>query len=206
MFDVISKRIVEMMTSLGVWNDIIVNGIGVVALIFLVTSYQMRSRSAIFKIYFFSGVAWVFYFTLQGNLVSAMMNMVAMVRTIIFKRRGKSKWVDSYLTLIIFLVGMIGLTALTYRDWRDLFPLMATASQTYAFYQVKENTVRAINLVGYVGWILNGITCGYVVALICDCVTFVSLIVALIRFSEKRTQNKNGEVLQENQVPEKQVE
>jgi hypothetical protein len=45
-----------------------------------------------------------------------------------------------------------------------------------------------INLGAYIAWILNGATCGYWVALACDSITFISLVVALIRFSkvEKR--------------------
>lgn len=190
MFDTLSKSIIDAMSTLGVWNDIIVNGLGVIALVLLVASYQMKNRTLMFKVYLGTAIPWMFYFALQGNIVSALMNVVTIVRTLVFKLRGKQKWVDSYWTLAVFLVGMTGLTALSFRDWRDLFPLIATASQTFAFYQVKENTIRAINLFGYVAWILNGITCGYWVALACDTITFLSLIVALVRFSQKGNQNQ----------------
>ena len=184
MFDVLSKSIVDTMLSLGVWNDIIVNAVGVLALILLVTSYQMKNRSTMFNVYLGTATCWILYFGLQGNFASVLMNLVAVIRTFVFKLRGKQKWVDSYLTLTIFLIGMTGLTALSFRDYRDIFPLFATASQTVAFYQVKEKNIRAINLVGYVFWILNGITCQYWVALVCDSITFVSLIVAIYRFAK----------------------
>lgn len=182
------------MSSLGVWNDIIVNGVGVMALILLVASYQMKNRTMMFNVYFGTAISWVFYFGLQGNIASALMNVVGIVRTFVFRLRGKHKWVDSYLTLIVFLVGMTGLTALSFRDWRDIFPLVATASQTIAFFAIKENTIRAINLFGYVAWILNGITCGYWVALACDCITFVSLVVALVRFSKMTEKSEENHV------------
>lgn len=185
MFDAISKSIVEAMTSLGVWNDIIVNGIGVIALVFLVASYQMKSRRLMFNVYFGTAIAWTFYFGLQGNIASALMNVVGLVRTFVFRLRGKKEWVDSYWTLVVFLAVSLGLTALSFRDPRDIFPLLATAFQTIAFFAIKEKTIRLINLMGYVAWILNGVTCGYWVALICDSITFVSLIVALCRYSKK---------------------
>jgi uncharacterized protein YacL len=188
MFDAISKAIVDAMLSLGVWNDIIVNGVGVIALAFLVVSYQMKDRTSIFNVYLGAAIAWIFYFLLQGNIASVFMNIVAIVRTLIFKLRGKYKWVDSKWTLVIFLVVMLGLTALSFRDWRDIFPLLATAFSTFAFFAIKEKSIRVINLGAYIAWILNGATCGYWVALACDSITFISLVIALIRFSkvEKR--------------------
>lgn len=188
MFDAISKAIVDAMHSLGVWNDIIVNGVGVIALAFLVVSYQMKDRTSIFNVYLGAAIAWIFYFLLQGNIASVFMNIVAIARTLIFKLRGKYKWVDSKWTLVIFLVVMLGLTALSFRDWRDIFPLLATAFSTFAFFAIKEKSIRVINLGAYIAWILNGATCGYWVALACDSITFISLVVALIRFSkvEKR--------------------
>ncbi len=188
MFDNISKAIVDAMLSLGVWNDIIVNGVGVVALIFLVTSYQMKDRTAIFNVYFGAAIAWIVYFLLQGNIASALMNIVGVVRTFVFKLRGKYKWVDSKWNLVAFLVVIVGLTALSFRDWRDVFPLLATAFSTFAFFAIKENSIRMIDLFAYIAWILNGVTGGYWVALACDTITFLSLIVALIRFYKKRTQ------------------
>lgn len=193
MFDVISKSIVDAMLSLGVWNDIIVNGVGVVALIFLVASYQMKDRTSIFNVYLGAAIAWIFYFLLQGNIASALMNVVGIVRTLIFKLRGKYKWVDSKWTLVIFLVVMLGLTALSFRDWRDVFPLLATAFSTFAFFAIKEKSIRVINLGAYLAWILNGVTCGYWVALACDSITFISLIVALVRFAKA----ENKEVSQD---------
>ena len=195
MFDVISKAIVDAMLSLGVWNDIIVNAVGVVALIFLVASYQMKERTAIFNVYLGAAISWIFYFVLQGNIASALMNIVGIVRTIIFKLRGKYKWVDSYWTLVVFLVVMLGLTALSFRDWRDIFPLLATAFSTFAFFAIKEKSIRVINLGAYVAWILNGVTCGYWVALACDSITFVSLVIALVRFS--KVENKTSQDLEQ---------
>ena len=193
MFDLVSKAIVDAMLSLGVWNDIIVNAVGVVALIFLVASYQMKERTAIFYVYLGAAISWIFYFVLQGNIASALMNIVGIVRTIIFKLRGKYKWVDSYWTLVVFLVVMLGLTALSFRDWRDIFPLLATAFSTFAFFAIKEKSIRVINLGAYVAWILNGVTCGYWVALACDSITFISLVVALIRFSKVDKVNQDLE-------------
>ena len=193
MFDLVSKAIVDAMLSLGVWNDIIVNAVGVVALIFLVASYQMKERTAIFNVYLGAAISWIFYFVLQGNIASALMNIVGIVRTIIFKLRGKYKWVDSYWTLVVFLVVMLGLTALSFRDWRDIFPLLATAFSTFAFFAIKEKSIRVINLGAYVAWILNGVTCGYWVALACDSITFISLVVALIRFSKVDKVNQDLE-------------
>ena len=195
MFDLVSKAIVDAMLSLGVWNDIIVNAVGVVALIFLVASYQMKERTAIFNVYLGAAISWIFYFVLQGNIASALMNVVGIVRTLIFKLRGKYKWVDSYWTLVVFLVVMLGLTALSFRDWRDIFPLLATAFSTFAFFAIKEKSIRVINLGAYVAWILNGVTCGYWVALACDSITFISLVVALIRFS--KVENKTSQDLEQ---------
>ncbi len=178
----ISNSITVTISSIGVWGDIIVNLFGVIAIISMFIGYQMKQRQKIFILYMIANVCWVFYFTLQGNLVSALMCLISLIRSLVFLQRGKKKWAESILWLYFFLAVMLTSTVLTYRDWRDIFALLATAFGTIAFFAIKEKTLRIVNSGAYIFWMVNSITNLYWVALISDTISFISLLIALYRY------------------------
>lgn len=183
-FEQAGEAITTAMSTLGIWGEVLINAIGVIAVIALFLSYQMKSRSQIFMVYAIATLSWLVYFVLKGDFASTLMSIIGLLRTYVFNKRGKAKWADSILWLFLFLFVMVGLTALTFRDWRDIFPLLATAFSTVAFFAVKEKNIRLINLGAYLAWIGNGISKFYWVALIGDVSTFISLVIALIRFNK----------------------
>lgn len=178
----ISNAITSAINSLGVWGVVIINAFGVIAIVSILASYQMKQRDKIFILYIIATFAWMSYFVLQGNLVSGIMSVIAVCRSLVFMQRGKKKWAESVWWLVGFLVIMLGSTILTYRDWRDIFALLATAFGTVAFFAVKEKNIRLINLGAYICWILNSATNLYWIALVSDSATLVSLLIAIYRF------------------------
>lgn len=197
-FEEIALAITSVIAAMGVWGEILVNAIGVIAVISLLLSYQMKNRAQIFTWYAIATLSWLVYFVLKGDFASTLMSIIGLFRTYVFRRRGQEKWADSILWLFFFLIVMLGISALTFKDARDLFPLAATALSTIAFFAVKEKNLRLINLCAYLAWIGNGITKFYWVALIGDVATFISLVIALIRFhkSDKESVSKREETVE----------
>lgn len=178
----ISNAITSAINSLGVWGDVIINLFGVIAIVSVLVSYQMKERDKIFILYIVATFSWIIYFILQGNLVSGIMCVISVCRSLVFMQRGKKKWAESAWWLVVFFVLMVGATIFTYRDWRDIFALLATALGTIAFFMVKEKHIRYVNVVAYVFWILNSVTNLYVVSTISDVATLISLLIAIYRF------------------------
>lgn len=188
----LSKIIVQGLSSLGVWYDILVNFFGVIAIILLVMSFQMKSRIKLLLVFILSQSTWIIYFVLQGDLASGIMCTIAIIMSLIFMQREKHKWANSIFWLFFFVALMLTCSILTFKDWRDLFPLLGNVLTAISFFTLNDKLLRTINIGTYLCWMGNSISKLYIVALISDTLTLISVIVSLIRL-KKQTQPKSVE-------------
>ena len=194
----LSADIVATLTPLGIWYTIITNFIGVIAIILLSASFQMKSRSKLLAVFIFSQLCWAIYFSLQGDLSSGVMCTICIVMSLIFMQREKHKWANSILWLFFFIALMVTCSILTFKnDWRNLFPLFGNLLTTISFFMLNQKVLRFINIGTYLCWMGNSISKLYIVALISDTLTFISVIVSIIRFNKEQ---KNGEINDKQQL------
>ena len=191
----LSKDLLPMLKdSLGVWHPILSYGIGIISIIFLFISFQMKDRSKIIVINMIGSLGWTFYFMLQGDLASGLTGAVSLLRTITFLFRTKYKWAKSIVWLFVFLGISAFFTISSYRSWRDIIPLFATTMATLSFYMIKEKNIRMFSIACYSGWLLNSLTKGYWIALVSDVCVLTSVILSLIRYNrEKKQENVENE-------------
>ena len=114
----LSKGLLVFLSSLGVWHTILVNAVGIISIGLLFISYQAKDRYRILMLYIFAAAGWALYFVLQGDLVSALMNVVGIIRSIIFMQRGKHKWAESILWLFGFIAIMTVFTDFHLSEYR----------------------------------------------------------------------------------------
>lgn len=168
--------------SLGVWYLIIVNAFGVISIILKVTEFQCKSRKYIFLFATSSACCWIFYFALQGDFVSALINFVCTIQMLVFMQRGKYKWADSIWWMICFLLVQLAFSIATFKAWSDIFALLGGLLVTVVYFVVNQKAYRALAFVSLLLWIFNGIFKGYVIALINDSFGAISALVGIIRF------------------------
>ena len=179
----ISNGIVNTLsTSLGVWYVILVNAFGVISIILKVTEFQCKSRKYIFFFATSSTFCWVFYFALQGDFVSALINLVCAIQMFVFMQRGKYKWADSIWWMIGFLLVQLAFSVATFKIWSDIFALLGGLLVTVVYFVVNQKAYRALAFISLILWIFNGVFKGYVIALINDSFGAISALVGIIRF------------------------
>lgn len=194
----LSKNIVTALTPLGIWYTIITNFIGVIAIILLALTFQMKSRNKLLLVFIFSQLCWAAYFSLQGDLSSGIMCAISIVMSLIFMQRQKHKWANSILWLFFFIALMLTCSILTFKnDWRNIFPLLGNLLTAISFFMLNEKILRVINIGTYLCWMGNSISKFYIVALISDTLTFISVIVSIIRFNKEQ---KNSEINDKQQL------
>ena len=184
--------------NLGVWHTVISYAIGVVSIIFLFLSFQMKDRKKILIINAIGSFGWTIYFVLQGDLMSGLTGTISLIRTIIFSMRDKHAWAKSIVWLFVFLGLNIAFACLTFATWKDVFPLFAGIAATLSFFMLKEKHVRALSLACYGLWMCNSLSKGYWIALASDVITLTSVIIGIIRYkNQKPTLEKQEEKEQE---------
>jgi hypothetical protein len=186
----LSQKMLSSLETLGVWHDVITNFFGVIAIILLVISFQMKSRVKLLLVFLFSQLIWAIYFVLQGDLASGIMCTVAITMSLVFMQREKHKWANSIFWLFFFIAIIVTCSILTFKDWRDLFPLMGNLLTTISFFTLNEKLLRSINVGTYLCWMGNSISKLYVVALISDTLTLISVIISIVRFNVKKSEKQ----------------
>ena len=186
----LSQKMLSSLETLGVWHDVITNFFGVIAIILLATSFQMKSRIKLLLVFLFSQMMWATYFILQGDLASGIMCSISITMSLVFMQREKHKWANSIFWLFFFIAVMLTCSILTFKDWRDLFPLLGNLLTTISFFTLNEKVLRNINIGTYLSWMGNSISKLYVVALISDTMTLISVIISIVRFNSKKTEKQ----------------
>ena len=172
--------------TMGIWYFMLFNAIGSIGIVLQILVFQMKTRRKIIFVNIASNISWLCYFWLQADFVSGLANIIGIMSNIIFMMRGKYRWADSKLWLILFLVVGGAFALVTFKTWKDIFAILASILSITAFFMLKERNIRILSLFTYLMFVCNSVSKGYAVALIADITALMSVVIALIRFKKKR--------------------
>ncbi len=160
----------------------VIGAIGVAECFFIFFS-RTREKILIFK--FLCDVIWLTNYLLLGNFTGAVINIVNMVREVVFYNRGKKKWATSHLWLAVFLTA--NLISPTYslitgaEGLYALLPAAGSALNAFAFYHSKPQATRAIGFVAQSLWLIYSIYGKNLFSSIANGVLLISAIAGAIR-------------------------
>lgn len=197
----LSENLYNVLTdNLGIWYLIILNGIGVIAIILKILEYQVPKRETMFIITLGANICWVLYFALYCNFASTLTCFVNVIKMLIFMQRGKHKWADSVWWLILFLVLQTGVAVFTVRAWFDIFAVVAGYLGILSYFFVNPKIYRALSFIHMSTWVISGLVNIYPIAIISDSVSTISCGVAIWRYDIR----KNG--LEKNAKNEEKID
>ena len=171
---------------------IIAQSIGIMAMILCIASFQGKKRNTILILQMIGMALWTLHFTLLGGYAGAAMNGLAAIRAIFYTQKGKKKWADSILLPVIFIVlfwaaGVI--TFLTTEDGLFCFvPSIAMTITSVSLFFKKEKLVRIFTFFASPVWIVYNLHAGSFPGVITESFIMVSILVALFRYREKKTE------------------
>ncbi|MBE5757011.1 MAG: YgjV family protein [Clostridiales bacterium] len=191
MLETFKINMLSTLTSMGIWYDILYNAFGVIAITLMVITYQFKKRSNIIKTYIFATVGWTIYFFLRGEFTSCILNLIGVIRSIIFLQREKHEWANSKFWLYFFLVIMVGGTGLTVEKWTDIFPLIASTLSTIAYFVLNVKLLKLLNMGNSSFWLTNNLINGTYVAAVSDSLSIISIIISFIRYKIEEKKNQD---------------
>ncbi|MBR2498092.1 MAG: YgjV family protein [Clostridia bacterium] len=179
--------------SLGmVWFQILINSIGVMAILVKVVESQSKKRKIIILLAIINFLLWITYFVLNGNLTAATVNSISLVQAIIFLQREKHKWANSKFWLFLFVSAQIVASFFTWNGPFSLFSIAGGILTTIAYYVLDVKLYRYFFLALMLFWVGNGIVYFYPIALIHDVFGVISISIAIIRYNFKGEQPKQN--------------
>ena len=118
--------------------------IGVIAIVFLVLSFQVNDKDKLLKFQIISSFLNFFQYLFLGGLTGAFMNLVAGFRNIVFRKCGDKKIPVSI--LIVFILLITFLSSLSYSSDVSLIPMLAVLNYSYALWTGDLRLIRLLNV------------------------------------------------------------
>lgn len=158
--------------------------LGYVAMLLMIFSYQFRTRLGVLLSQMLSSALWVAHFFLLGSPTGAILNLIVIPRNICYSLLDKPFFhrlerYFPYLFILLFTAGGL----LTYRTWVDLLPICGMAFSSFALRIRNGGVLRLLSVGTSVMWLIYDSYAGSPAGVLCELVTLLSIVVALLRFT-----------------------
>ena len=166
-------------------EDIIIQAIGIVAMGLAIFSFQSKESKGVLYLQVGSSTAWAIHFLLLGAYTGAILNAIAIVRNLLFSfkryRFFASKWWIAVFSVIFTVVAV-----LTWEGWLSILPLVGMVTSSFAFFMKDANKLRYLYFLSSPPWLIYDAISKSIGGTITEAFCMISIIIALIRYSDKR--------------------
>ena len=170
--------------------DLIAQGIGLVAMVFGVLSFQGKSAKGIIIMQFCAGALFAVNYYMLGAYLAAILNMVAVLRALLFLKKDRFHAASNG-WLMVFLALYIGAYALTFAVFGkeptlknlllELSPVIAMTALHLGMQRDSAKMIRRFGLVASAGWLVYNVANVAIGAVLCEVFALISNVSAMIR-------------------------
>lgn len=164
--------------------------ISILAMAVTIVSFQMKTKKQILLFQTAGSTLFLISFILLESWAAACLNVVFIIRNIVFYFSVDKKWAQHQAWLYILLAAVIAAGVLGYRSWLDLIPIVGSVFGTLAAYAKHENLFRLFKLGDSPCWLIYNATVPSVGGVICEVFNIISIIIGLIRYRNYKGENK----------------
>ena len=156
---------------------------GIIAIVFLIISFQINDKNSLFKYQIMSSFASFFQYLLIGGLMGALMNLLAGIRNCVFRRYdGKIP----LFILIIFIVLITFLSMISFDGNISLLPMLAVLNYSYALWTLDLRLIRLINSLASTLFLIYDVCVFSVTGFLLHFLEMSSALVSIYRFDIKK--------------------
>lgn len=165
--------------------------VGIFAMAFNILSYQQKTRERAIAFQLCGGFLFSINFFMLGAVVGSLLNLVAVVRAVIFLNKEKLKadrlsWLVGftvvYLLSYILTFTLFGTEPSVKNLIIELLPVIGMVATTISFRYTDAKTIRKYGLVSSPCWLAYNIASFSVGAIICEVLSLCSILIGIIRF------------------------
>ena len=129
-------------------NDMAVQAIGFIGVVFFIASYQMRSNRALFLFQLIGCLIFTAQFLIMGAYTGALSLIVNVLRNLLLLKISDWKWVKSKITLSAILVLLTTVTVYTWAGWLSLLPLLSVGITSIGYWTNNAQKIRLSQMLG----------------------------------------------------------
>ena len=167
--------------------QLIANGVGVLAVILFVASYQIKKRSGIITCNAISRALYILQYLLLGAFAGAVLDVLGLVSSVLAGRKH-TPFVRRFRVpiLVVINAAMVAATVFLYKTPWDLLPLAGVLLHTTAFWLSDERKIRILSITGSPFWFAynaHSLAFGSAAG---DVFTIISIAIAIFRYDVKK--------------------
>ena len=172
-------------------SAVFIQGIGFVAVLFFIFSYQLRSNRMLFLCQLLGCSIFCLQFCLMGAYTGAVSLLVNILRNLLLLKIDQWDWVKSKVTMSGILLLLAVMTILTWDGWISLLPLVSVGVTTVGYWTNNAQKLRLSQFFGSPCTLLYDILIHSWGGVISESITLASIIISVFRFGwsdlEKQT-------------------
>ncbi|HSX01266.1 MAG TPA: YgjV family protein [Candidatus Saccharimonas sp.] len=163
-------------------NPFIVQGIGYLALFFVILSFQKNKRVNILLIMLIGLVLFVVHYALLQAWVGSLMNLIEAAMVFVAYKKEDARWAQKGYWLYVF-IGLFFLAgALTAKSVVDFLPAIAQTFGAVAVWQTNPRAIRFLMLGPRPLWFIYNFAVGSYAGMTAEVFILASVLVGIIRF------------------------
>lgn len=163
-------------------NQIIAQGVGYLALLFAILSFQKNQRVAILLFTLVSVSLFVVHYFLLNAWTGALMNLIEVGVVFVAYQKETKMWAQHKLWPYFFSFCFIGAGILTSTTYMGSLPVIAQIFGIVAVWQNNPKAIRFIMLVPRPLWFIYNFTVGSYAGMATEIFIFLSVAVGITRF------------------------
>ncbi len=162
---------------------LIANGVGLIAVVLFVASYQIKKRNGIIACNAISRALYILQYILLGAFSGAVLDVIGLISSVLAARKDSPLMRKLRIPLLILInASMLVATVLLYESFWDLLPFVGVLLHTTAFWLTNERKIRLLSILGSPFWFAynaHSLAFGSAAG---DIFTIISIGIAILRY------------------------
>lgn len=160
---------------------LLAQGLGVIALIIAILSFQQNAQKKIVTYQMISSVFFCVHFCMLDATLGGILNGIGVFRAAIFRNRD-TKWASNKIWFFLFCALFIFAGAFSWAGPISLLPILSMILTTIAFWIKNPRIVRFVSLPASPLWFIYNLVYRSYPGMITELFVFSSILVAVFRF------------------------
>lgn len=172
-------------------NQVIIQGIGYLALLFVILSFQKNKRVNILLLMLAGLMLFVIHYSLLNAWTGALMNLIEAGVVFVAYKKETNSWAKQKFWPYVFILLYILAGVFTAKSIVDFLPTIAQIFGAVAVWQTNPKTIRFIMLVPRPLWFIYNFTVGSYAGITAEILISVSILIGILRFDILRQKKKS---------------
>jgi len=163
-------------------HQIIVQGIGFLALFFVILSFQKSKRVNILLVMLTGLLLFVLHFSLLKAWTGAIMNLIEASVVFIAYKKETEAWAQQKLWPYVFIAIYILVGLFTSKTMVNFLPIIGQIFGALAVWQTKPRMIRSLMLVPRPLWFIYNFAVGSYAGMTAEILILLSVLIGITRF------------------------